>query len=232
MSYQPDMGYDLIIQKGLDGARVHLRYGGGVQTHTEEYADTDEGHQAITTYKQKALSVKESFLPLPLRLLPKRPFSTAGLIFRLVALCFALVLIGVYINGATFTQRGATSTAKGVILQTKAYRNDDNSQSCSLNIQFTTAQGQDILFTPGGVGDSSQYCVYKVGENVDVTYNTSNPHSAQLAQQNNAWLTNLPILGVGVVVLLGLLLSFKQYKVVNPIAVEDEEEEEDETETV
>lgn len=161
---------------------------------------------------------------------PRKKVNRVGMILRLVFLAFALFLIGFYLKEATFTQQGATNSTSGVVTQTSAYHNDDGSTSCALHVAFTTQQGQSIEFTPGGLGDSGQYCSYKVSQSVGITYNANNPHSAQLSQQNNAWLTNLPVLGIGLVVIIGILLSFKQYKVVNPVPLTEESEEEEEVE--
>lgn len=122
----------------------------------------------------------------------------AVLVDNIIVILAAIVPLGVsaflYINTWKFVNT-ATKT-KGTVIRLDAREGSKGGTVYQPIYEFRTLDGQVITVAHD---NASRPARYKVGQSVDVLYNTENPQNAKINNSTNLYMVPLVLAGVGIV---------------------------------
>lgn len=122
----------------------------------------------------------------------------AVLVDNIIVILAAIVPLGVsaflYINTWKFVN--AATKTKGTVIRLDAREGSKGGTVYQPIYEFRTLDGQVITVAHD---NASRPARYKVGQSVDVLYNTENPQNAKINNTTNLYMVPLVLAGVGIV---------------------------------
>ncbi len=122
----------------------------------------------------------------------------AVLVDNIIVILAAIVPLGVsaflYINTWKFVN--AATKTKGTVIRLDAREGSKGGTVYQPIYEFRTLDGQVITVAHD---NASRPARYKVGQSVDVLYNTENPQNAKINNSTNLYMVPLVLAGVGIV---------------------------------